>query len=225
MRRKLLNPLVFLLFLYFATRLFQLFSVPVFSDEGIYMSWGNAFYDRLHREFPFFIAADGKQTAVPFTLGLMQMLPLDPLLSVRLVSIVAGAIASITIFKSFRILFPQIGSVIFLLLLIFTPFTLFFDRLALPDAMAACSYSLAFYLTVLLFEKYTLKRCVLVGIVTGLGWWYKSSALMAIPAFMVSLFILKMQGIIPWRKFFTSLIVTFVSCLLIMLPLLLHPMY
>src|SRR3989344_9540012 len=104
MRCKLLNPFVLLLILYFTTRLFNLLSIPVFSDEGIYMSWGNAFFDRLHREFPFFIAADGKQTAVPFTLGLVQMLPLDPLLSVRLVSIVAGAVASIATFKSFRIL-------------------------------------------------------------------------------------------------------------------------
>src|SRR3989344_5830031 len=168
MRRKLLNPLVFLLFLYFATRLFQLFSVPVFSDEGIYMSWGNAFYDRLHREFPFFIAADGKQTAVPFTLGLMQMLPLDPLLSVRLVSIVAGAIASITIFKSFRILFPQISSVLFLLLLIFTPYTLFFDRLALPEAIAACSYRVASLLLHPMYQSSPMKDTLRITL-SGIG--------------------------------------------------------
>lgn len=225
MRGKLLSPLVLLLVLYIATRFLNPLSVPVFSDEGIYMSWGNALFDRLHREFPFFIAIDGKQTAVPFTFGLVQMLPLDPLFTVRLVSILAGAITTIATYKTFRLLFPQKGSLIFLLLLIFTPFTLFFDRLALPDAMVVCSYSLAFYFTALFREKYTLKRCALVGIVTGLGWWYKSSALMAIPAFMVSLIMLKMKDTLSWRKFSVSLIITIVSCLLIMLPLLIHPMY
>src|SRR5476649_1693273 len=82
--------------LFFITRLYHILSLPIFTDEAIYVRWSQiAANDASWR---FISLTDGKQPMFVW-IAMLLMKPIkDPLLAGRLVSVISGLLSTIGIF-------------------------------------------------------------------------------------------------------------------------------
>ena len=133
-----LYVLAFLLVLSVALilRLISLTVLPVFADEAIYIRWSQVMaHEPTLRFLPL---SDGKQPLFMWILMFAVTRFNDPLFAGRLVSAFSGigtmlgaGVLSYILFKSKK------ASVVAMLIWAISPFTLFFDRMALVDALLA----------------------------------------------------------------------------------------
>lgn len=172
-----LGALLFLLI-----RLINLDSLPIFNDEAIYLHWGKQFFWTLGSGFPMLVTLDGKQAGLPIVYGLLQFLPVDPLITVRLFGVFFSILTYYFSLKIFRYFYPHDSPILLIILLTFCPYLLFFDRMALPENVIITCYTAAFYLVLNLTEKPALKKSILLGFILALGWWFKSTILLFFPS-------------------------------------------
>jgi 4-amino-4-deoxy-L-arabinose transferase-like glycosyltransferase len=167
--------LFLLVCIYILSRIIHLTSLPIFTDEAIYIRWAQI--GGRDSSWRFISLTDGKQPL--FTWLMMGSLRIfqDPLFAGRMVSVVSGCISLIgmyvlghEVFKSKRI--GILSSVIYLV----SPFALFYDRLALYDSLVTTCSLWNLYLAVLLARKVRLDIALLLGIGLGLGMLNKTSA-------------------------------------------------
>lgn len=160
--------------LFLLLRLAFLTSLPIVTDEAQYLHWGTMFLNAWDNPaMP--LSLHGKQALTFITAGLVQNLPLDPLIAAR----------SMTILFSLLTVFTLKKNVLAIFLLATSPLFLFFNRLALPDTAVTVSYALAMMLA--LSKKQTLLKSIAIGFIVAIGWWFKSTALLAIPALLLTL--------------------------------------
>lgn len=188
---------------YFAIRITRLTSLPVFTDEAIYIRWSQiGAHDASWR---FISLTDGKQPL--FTWFMMAAIRIfdDPLFAGRFVSVVSGFISMIgmyflgkEVFKSTRV--GIISSFFYLI----SPFALMYDRMALYDSLVAAFSIWNLYLAVLLVRRVRLDVALIFGLSLGVGMLNKTSAFLSLyllPATLV-LFDWKESGrkkrIITW---------------------------
>lgn len=217
------NIVFFLIF--FLVRLINLGQVPILNDEGIYLHWGSQFYDSKSSIKFNFIAADGKQTGVPLLFGLVQMLPFDPVILGRATVAVLSFITFISILFVQKQLFPKSPNWSLALMLIFCPYLLFYDRAALPDSIVSACFNLAFLIT--LSNRYypSRRKNIFLGACIAVGWWFKSTALLAFPAiFAVYIYEFSKRKINFTKTLFIFFEVLF-SFLIFIFPLILQPAY
>ena len=81
----------FVFFLFIFVRVYFALHFPIFNDESTYMRWGQGFLHSPDRWWAFML--DGKQPGVAILYGASQLLPFDPLISMRFVSIVFSVIS------------------------------------------------------------------------------------------------------------------------------------
>src|ERR1700759_2787635 len=92
-----------IIILYFFTRLFHILTLPIFTDEAIYVHWSQvAQHDASWR---FISLTDGKQPMYVWIAMLFLKVISDPLLAGRLVSVLAGYLSLIGIFLLGREIF------------------------------------------------------------------------------------------------------------------------
>lgn len=121
-------------FMFLVFRLYNLNSIPVFVDEGIYIRWS-----QVMRNVPslrFLPLSDGKQPLFMWaTIPFLKFIS-DPLVAGRLVSVFAGigSIVGIGILAMEIFGDPLVG-IFSSLIYAVIPFTVFFDRMALADSM------------------------------------------------------------------------------------------
>jgi len=180
---------------YACSRLFALSSLPIFTDEAIYVRWAQiAGNDAAWR---FISLTDGKQPSWVWIAMVIQRVIEDPLLSGRLVSVGAGLLTMIGMFFLGRELFKNrlIGLVSAGLYIIY-PFALVYDRMALYDSMMAMFVVWSLFLTVLMVRTLRLDVALLFGLVAGAGVLTKSNAFLNIYLlpFSLILFDLSKQG-------------------------------
>lgn len=161
---------------YFLSRLINLTLIPVFVDEAIYIRWAQVM--RAVASLRFLPLSDGKQPLfmwliIPF----LKAVP-DPLLAGRMVSLLAGFGTMIGVFVLSFILFKK-KEISFLasLLYLISPFTLFFDRMALADGLLSFFGIWVFIFLILLVKQPRLDLAIISGILLGLGLITKSPAL------------------------------------------------
>lgn len=179
---------VLLISFYAVTRLSYLTKIPIFTDEAIYIRWGQiALQDPAHR---FISLEDGKQ---PLFIWLMmpalKFIP-DPLVAGRIVSVISGLISLVAITAVGWILLGETVAWLTAALYIISPFFLLYDRLALYDSLTAALMSISLLLSILLAKKPRLDLSLLLGAAIGLGLLTKSSAKFAIFLLPVSLILL-----------------------------------
>lgn len=123
--------LVILIACYLATRLLFLLRLPPVIDEGthIYLAWEMQDGDLASG------AGDGRWTTIQI-FALALLLPLKPLLAVRLVGVISGLFTMLAIFFTGRRLFSEDVGFISSLLYVLVPYALFYDRLALSDGLS-----------------------------------------------------------------------------------------
>lgn len=173
-----------LLGFYFLTRLINLTIIPIFTDEAIYLRWGQiALADPKWR---FISLIDGKQPLLIWLFLPVLKLMSDPLVAGRLVSVAAGFFGMIGLMSFSWYLTRSVKSIaISGLLYILSPFFLIYDRLALYDGLLSAICIWALFLSYLMAKKLRLDVALILGMVIGLGLLTKSSALfylMLLPA-------------------------------------------
>ena len=164
--------------LFFSSRLINLTLIPIFTDEAIYIRWGQiALQDPVHR---FISLEDGKQ---PMFVWLM--LPAlkwisDPLMAGRLVSVFSGSLSLVGLIALSWRLFGEKISLLTRFIYIISPFFLLYDRLALYDSLTTALMVWALFLTILMADLLRLDIALLLGMAIGTGFLTKSSARFAL---------------------------------------------
>lgn len=170
---------LFLTIAYFASRLYNILSLPLFTDEAIYVRWSQiARYDASWR---FISLTDGKQPSFVWaTMSIMRFVS-DPLLAGRLTSVFAGFagligiyVLAVELFRSKRVGF--MASILFLVY----PFALVYDRMALYDSLVTAFAIWSLYFLIRLAKSTRLDVALILGMVLGGGVLTKSSAFLSI---------------------------------------------
>lgn len=170
-----LTALTILIGLYFLTRLYSLTSLPIFTDEAIYIRWAQiAQNDATWR---FISLTDGKQPSFIWIAMVFLEFIKDPLLAGRLVSVMAGFFSLIGIFLLGREIFKntKVG-ILSALLYVLYPFSLLYDKLALYDSLVAMFIIWSLYFSVLLARHVRLDLALILGLIIGGGMLTKTSA-------------------------------------------------
>ncbi|MDP2649540.1 MAG: glycosyltransferase family 39 protein [bacterium] len=178
--------------LFFASRFFNISSLPLFTDEAIYTRWSQiARYDAAWR---FISLTDGKQPMfVWLDMNLMRFIT-DPLLAGRIISVFAGFGSMIGLYFLGREIFKNkwVGILSSTLYLIY-PFALVYNRMALYDALVGMFAIWTFYFEVLLIRYIRFDIALILGMILGGGVLTKTSGFFGIYLlpFSVILFDLK----------------------------------
>jgi 4-amino-4-deoxy-L-arabinose transferase-like glycosyltransferase len=181
------NKEVFLLFfLYLVLRVPFLTKLPIFTDEAIYLDWGwretqaggNLYYS-------FY---DGKQPLLMWIFGISERLLPDPLFAGRIVSVAAGILTMLGVYLIVKKLLNQKAAIAASVLYIAIPIFTFYDRQALMEASIAATGVWSAYFLTNLIKSGKNRYAVFLGIILGLGFFIKSSALIFIAASFLLLF-------------------------------------
>ncbi|OGK20852.1 hypothetical protein A2866_04975 [Candidatus Roizmanbacteria bacterium RIFCSPHIGHO2_01_FULL_39_8] len=187
------NDCIFISVIFFAfllTRLIHLDKFPIFSDEGIYIHWAKvAWHDASWR---FISLTDGKQPLQTWgTIPFLKLFPDNALLAGRLFSVATGFAGLTGMFILLFYLFGKRTAVMGSFIYIFTPYFLFYDRLALVDSGVNAGFIWILFFSILLAKTKRLDVALLFGLTTGLSLLAKSSVriFLALSALVPVLFV------------------------------------
>lgn len=167
--------LTFLILFYFVFRLINLTKLPIFNDEAIYLDWG---FRETHREgFLYYSLYDGKQPLLMWIFGIMESVFSNPLFAGRIVSVIAGFLTMLGIFKLAKTFFTEKIALVSILLYIIIPIFSFYDRQALMESSVAAVGIWAGYFLLKGFKENFFKNSILAGLILGIGFFIKSSSL------------------------------------------------
>lgn len=159
--------IIILALLYFSFRLFHLTSLPIFTDEAIYIRWAQTgLSDPMYR---FMSLLDGKQPL--FTWAMYPFLKLvdDPLVAGRLVSVFSGFLTMLGLGALSYLLFRKRSwAFLTMLLYIAFPFAQVHDRMALYDSMVGMLFVWTIFASILLVNHLKLSSAYHLGVVLGL---------------------------------------------------------
>lgn len=183
---------------FFITRIFNLRLWPIFTDEAIYTRWSQIALN--DAAFRFISLTDGKQPLWHwFTIASMKIFS-DPLIAGRITSVAAGFFGMVGIwFLAFELMqrkkIAYIASIFYLL----TPFTLFYDRIALVDSMLTMWGIWTLYFGIKTAKLVRLDLAMITGFMMGAGLLTKSPAVFFQYLYPLTfLFITKKKNISKW---------------------------
>ncbi len=193
--------IVLLLALYSVTRLTNLTSLPIFTDEAIYIRWSQI--GMRDANWRFISLTDGKQPM--FTWIMMVLLKVfdghDPLFIGRLTSVIAGVgtligllVLSYELFRDKRV--AWLTGFIYVIL----PFSAWYDRIALYDSLVATFSVWSLYLAVLLVRYGRLDTALLLGMAIGAGMLNKSSGFLTLYFLPATLMLFDWRGSQVWKR-------------------------
>lgn len=182
-----------LVLLYLATRFYSILSMPIFTDEAIYIRWAQiAAQDAKER---FISLTDGKQPMFIWLMMISLRFIQDPLLAGRIVSVGAGFVTLIGMYFLGREIFKsnKIGLVSSALYVIF-PMALVYDRMALYDSLVGTFAVWSLYLIILMIRRIRLDIALVLGMVAGGGVLTKTSGFFSIYLLPFSLVLFNFAG-------------------------------
>lgn len=164
-----------LILFYLASRLTNLLILPIFNDEAIYLDWGHTM---TNTQLVYYSLFDGKQPLMMWLFGWSQRFFSDPLLAGRIVSVVWGLIGLLGIYTICKHFYNLQTQIIALLLYVFSPLFIFFDRQALMEsAVSAIGIWTLFILLKILKAKHSYSDYLFLGFLWALGLWTKSNTI------------------------------------------------
>jgi len=186
---------------YLITRLANITSLPLFTDEAIYIRWSQI--ARFDPNWRFISLTDGKQPLFVWIDMMIMRVVNDPLLAGRLVSVIAGAFSIIGIYFLASQIFGKrvngrfisnrsVGLFASLIYLVF-PFALVYDRMALYDSLVMAFAIWALYFEILLVRLKRLDIALILGMVIGGGILTKTSAFFFIYLLPFSIILLEFK--------------------------------
>lgn len=160
--------LLVLALIYFFSRFYSILSLPIFTDEAIYIRWAQI--AKQDASWRFISLTDGKQPMFIWLMMVSLRFMQDPLLAGRIVSVGAGFLTLIGMYFLGRELFKsnKIGLVSSALYVIF-PMSLVYDRMALYDSLVGTFAVWGLLLIILLVRTIRLDVTLLLGMVIGGG--------------------------------------------------------
>lgn len=193
-----------LLALFVASRLFRIMSLPIFTDEAIYVRWSQI--AKQDASWRFISLTDGKQPMFVWLTMTVMRLVKDPLLAGRLISVFAGFVTMIGLYFVGRELFKNrwVGAVSAFLYLIF-PMALVYDRMALYDSLVGTFAIWSLYLSIVLVRKVRLDVALILGMVMGGGALTKTSSFFSIPLLFMTYMLFDWKQKL-WKKNLLKLI-------------------
>jgi 4-amino-4-deoxy-L-arabinose transferase-like glycosyltransferase len=159
-----------------AIRLYYLTLIPVFADEAIYIRWAQVM--GAEPTLRFLPLSDGKQPLFMWILMFyVRRLP-DPLFAGRILSVLSGIGTMIGIFAvSYALFKNKLVSLMSSLIWAISPFSFFFDRMALVDAMLAVFSVWTMFFAVLTSKTKRLDMAMITGFFLGCALLTKSPAI------------------------------------------------
>jgi 4-amino-4-deoxy-L-arabinose transferase-like glycosyltransferase len=166
-----------LIVLYFVTRFIHIKGLPLFTDEGIYINWAKiAWHDGTWR---FISLTDGKQPLQTWmTIPLLKIFPHDAVVAGRLFGVLSGFTALCGLMTISTYLWGRKAGGIAGILYIFTPYFLFYDRMALVDSAVNSAFIWIVFFSILLVRTKRLDISLIFGLVAGFALLAKSSVLL-----------------------------------------------
>lgn len=162
-----LKIILFLLLIisYFLLRLPNLTLQPIFADEAIYIRWAQVM--KSEPTLRFLPQSDGKTP-----LFMWLMIPLfkifnDPLFAGRLLSVMSGLFTLMGAFFLSRKVFNLKTALWVSLFYVITPYTVFFDRMALVDSMLSAFTIWTVYFAIWLSQTLRLDVAMILGYLMG----------------------------------------------------------
>src|SRR3990172_3598605 len=179
------RPFLIISILFFVYRLPFLTSVPIFNDEALYLDWANRIIQGTVS--PLYSLFDGTLPGLLWIFGIFSKVISDPLISGRLVGVLAGFLTLTGIYKLSKKFISEEIAILASLGYVTIPLFLFYDRQALMESSVACVgvWSLYFLLDYLREEK--LKDILLLGLVLGIGLYVKGSVFIFISTVLILL--------------------------------------
>ena len=174
----------------FVLRIFHLTIIPVFADEAIYIRWSQIMASE--PTLRFLPLSDGKQPLFMWILMFFVKKMTDPLFAGRLLSAVSGVGSMIGLFLLTYYIFKSKKAALFASILwAVSPVSLFFDRMALVDAMLTCFGIWTLYLSLVVADTLRLDMAMILGFVLGFAGLTKSPALFFAALIPVCVILLK----------------------------------
>lgn len=171
-----------LIFFYLTFRITNILTPPVFNDEAIYLDWG---WRETHNVgYLYYSLYDAKQPFLMWIFGIMQHIIPDPLFAGRIVSVFTGLLTLVGIFKISERLFNKNTAFLASILYTIIPIFSFFDRQALMESAISAVGVWTGYFLIKLSEKKSYSVGVVLGVVLGIGFFIKSSALVFLIALL-----------------------------------------
>ena len=159
--------ILILVILFLATRLIFLDKFPIFTDEGIYINWAKI--AKVDASWRFISLTDGKQPLQTwFTIFFLKFFPDNPLLAGRLFAVLGGVIALKGLFFLVWYIFGKRAAFWASFIYIFTPFFLFYDRLALVESFVNAGFIWILFFSILLINNLRLDTALLFGLTSGI---------------------------------------------------------
>lgn len=174
---------------YFLLRLPNLTLQPIFADEAIYIRWAQVM--RAEPTLRFVSLTDGKTP-----LFMWFMIPLfkvfsDPLFAGRFLSVFAGFFTLLGVFFLAKKLFHTKAALWASLLYVITPYTVFFDRMALVDSMLSAFTIWSMYFAIWLVRSMRLDLAMILGYLLGGALLTKTPAMVNILVLPITLLALR----------------------------------
>jgi len=163
-----------LIVLFFLSRIILLDKLPIFSDEGIYIHWARiAWHDASWR---FISLTDGRQPLQTWgTIPFLKLFPQNLLFGGRMFSVATGFISLVGLFSLLFYLFNKKTAFWGIFLYIFTPFFLFYDRIALADSAVNTGFIWILFFSILMIKTLRLDLALFFGLTAGMAMLTKSS--------------------------------------------------
>lgn len=157
-------------------RTYNIFSIPIFADEAIYIRWAQVM--KSVSTLRFLPLSDGKQPLFMWIVIPFLKLFSDPLAAGRMVSVVSGLASLVGIFLlTLRLFNSAKSAVVASLLYAVSPFSVFFDRMALADSLLTNFGIWSLYFGILTSQTLRLDFAMLTGFALGGAWLTKSPAM------------------------------------------------
>ncbi len=180
----------FILFCSFGLRVLRIYfdKQPIFGDEAIYIHWSQMM--RSEPSLRFVPLSDGKQPLFMWiTIPFLKIFN-DPLFAGRILSAICGLISTGGIMILSLLLFESVkASLVSGLIYAISPFTVFFDSMALSDSMLSMFGVLFILFTIITIKKVRLDTAILAGFCLGGALLTKSPALIFVLFLPLTLFI------------------------------------
>lgn len=207
-----------LIFVYLLTRFINLTDLPIFNDEAIYIDWGNKI--KLGVVPLFYSLYDGKPPLHFVLLSLILRFFWDPLLAGRLLSVISGLLTIIALKMISSEYFEKRYQYLPILLYVFSPMFLFYDRQSLQESLITAQISWLIYLLLKYFKKFQIKHIVIFSVILASAFMTKVSTLVLLPSVTIIFAYSFVKNKERRNTMFVSLIIIIFVFLILNIPLL-----
>lgn len=188
-----------IIILYIFTRLYNIMSLPIFTDEAIYVRWAQIANN--DASWRFISLVDGKQPSFVWVMMIVMRFVEDPLLVGRLTSVIAGLFSVIGLFFLGREIFKNSAiGIISAFLYVIYPMAIVYDRMALYESLLIAFAVWSLYLVILLIRRMRLDIALILGMVIGGAVLTKSSGFFNIYLLPISLLLFDLKQEKKWKR-------------------------